>query len=101
MKWINALRKPVVFFVLFFCVIASPLSAQDYPGKAINYIVPFAPGGDTDLSARVWAEFASKLLGQPVVVINKTGAGGVVGTAFAATSAPDGYTLFAGGPGPN
>lgn len=74
---------------------------QDYPAKPINYIIPFAPGGDTDLSARVWAEFASKLLGQPVVVINKTGAGGVVGTSFAATSAPDGYTIFAGGPGPN
>lgn len=87
--------------LLVFGPVSAGLAAGEYPSKPINYIVPFAPGGDTDLSARVWAQFAQKHLGQPVVVINKTGSGGVIATDYAAKSAPDGYTIFAGGPGPN
>jgi len=89
-----------IFFVSLVFGLFQPGEAQEYPTKPINYIVPFAPGGDTDLSARVWADFASKILGQPVVVVNKTGGGGITGTEFAAQSKPDGYTIFAGGPGP-
>ncbi len=71
-----------------------------YPTKPITLIVPFGIGGDSDASARLWAKFAEKELGQPVHVVNKTGAGGLTGTLFAANAKPDGYTLFLGQAGP-
>lgn len=70
------------------------LAKKAYPKKPIKLIVCYSPGGDADLTARVWADFAEKELGQPVVVVNKTGGGGVAGTTFAAHARPDGYTLF-------
>lgn len=80
-----------------------PASAQaaDYPTKPIQLISPYGAGGDSDLTARVWAEFAKKKLGQPVVVVNKTGGGGLTGSLFAAKAKPDGYTLFLAQAGPN
>lgn len=74
---------------------------NDYPVKPINHIVPWPPGGDTDLVARSWAGYAEKILGQPVIVINKVGGGGVAGTTFAAKAKPDGYTLIQASPGGN
>jgi tripartite-type tricarboxylate transporter receptor subunit TctC len=68
--------------------------AQQWPGRQIQMIVPFAAGGSTDLAARLVAQHLSKALGQQVVVENKTGANGNLGTELVAKSAPDGYTIL-------
>lgn len=70
--------------------------ATGYPDHAIKIIVPLAPGGATDTVARVLAKYLSTDLGQPVIVENRLGAGGVIGMDAAVRSAPDGYTLFVG-----
>ncbi|MDB5601044.1 MAG: extra-cytoplasmic solute receptor [Xanthobacteraceae bacterium] len=69
---------------------------DDYPKRAITLIVPFAPGGSTDVVGRIVAEALHKELGQPVVVENRAGAGGSLGTAVIAKAAPDGYTIGMG-----
>jgi tripartite-type tricarboxylate transporter receptor subunit TctC len=74
--------------------------AQQYPNRAVRMVIPWPPGQATDLVGRVVAEKLSQLLGQPVVPDNKPGAGGMIGTDFAAKAAPDGYTLLAGSSGP-
>jgi tripartite-type tricarboxylate transporter receptor subunit TctC len=73
-----------------------PLAAHgaEWPSRAIHMIVPYPPGGSTDVAARLIGESLTRALGQQVVVENKTGAGGVIGTQAAAQSAPDGYTLL-------
>jgi len=70
--------------------------AQAWPSKPIKWIVPFAPGGTTDILARTVAEKLAPVLGQPVVIENKPGAGGGVGAEFTAKAAPDGYTIMGG-----
>ncbi len=72
---------------------AGPVLAQGYPNKVVKLQVPFAPGGTTDIVARVIAEPLGKALGQSVIVENKAGGGGVVGALEIARSVPDGYTL--------
>jgi tripartite-type tricarboxylate transporter receptor subunit TctC len=69
-------------------------AATDYPQQPITIIVPFAPGGSLDSTARILAEKLKGKLGQPVLVLNRPGAGSAVGARAAATSRPDGYTLF-------
>src|SRR3954471_3064843 len=71
-------------------------AAQDYPSKPITMVVPFPPGGVADIVGRPLAAVMQKSLKQPVVVINRTGAGGAVGMAAVAKSAPDGYTILMG-----
>src|SRR5260370_15651319 len=79
--------------------VAGPLRAADWPAHALKWIVPFPPGGSSDIFARPVAAHAGERLGQPVVVDNRGGAGGTIGGMVAARSAPDGYTLLVGNPG--
>jgi tripartite-type tricarboxylate transporter receptor subunit TctC len=70
--------------------------AQGFPLKPVKIVVPFAPGGNLDVTARIVAESMAKQLGQPFIIENRAGAGGVIGSEAVATAAPDGYTLVSG-----
>src|SRR5688572_23447204 len=74
----------------------APVAAQDWPNRPIRIIVPYPPGGGSDIVTRIIADALSPRLGQQVVVENKPGANGLIGTEAAAKSPPDGYTLMSG-----
>ena len=82
-------------------VATTSASADDYPSHPIVMVVPLAPGGSTDVLARITAQGMSKQLGQPVIVENTGGAGGTIGVTKAERSAPDGYTILFGQWGTN
>ena len=75
-------------------LLAVPARADDFPTKPITLVVPFTPGGSIDMLARLVAQRASATLGQPIVIDNRSGAGGLIAAASVAKAEPDGYTLL-------
>src|SRR5687768_3349670 len=88
MKWVQVLAAALL------ALAATGAAAQSWPQKPVRFIVPFPPGGATDISARLLGEKLSQIWGQSVVIENRGGAGGSVGAAEAARTAADGYTLL-------
>ncbi len=95
-----AFRSVSVAAAAFVTSAVSPVAfaqtADTWPGKTITYVVPFTPGGSTDVIGRTISQKLTDVLHQPVIVDNKPGAAGAVGAGFVAKSKPDGYTLFGG-----
>jgi tripartite-type tricarboxylate transporter receptor subunit TctC len=91
----SILRWPSLI-ILFALAIPIAAAAQDYPVRPVTLVVPFPAGGSTTVVARIVADRMSPTLGQPIVVENRGGAGGTVGTRSVARSAPDGYTILLG-----
>lgn len=79
---------------------ALPASAQDWPTRTVKVVVPYGPGGVTDVIVRIYADRLSKAYGQPFVIENRAGAGGMIGTEYAARAANDGYTIYCAGGAP-
>jgi tripartite-type tricarboxylate transporter receptor subunit TctC len=101
MSWLNrggSLKR--IGSLLAALVVAGSVFAQPYPSRPLRMVIPWPPGQATDLVGRVMAEKLSQIFGQPVVPDNRPGAGGMIGTDFAAKAPPDGYTLLAGSSGP-
>ena len=90
---VNSLRIPL-FVLCAVAVYAVPVCGQTWPAKPIRLVVPLAPGGPSDLLARTMAQQLTPALGQPIVVDNRTGAGGTIGVDAAAKAPADGYTLL-------
>ena len=83
-------KAPLLCALLFS---TASLAQGDYPSRPLRLVVPYAPGGVSDISGRIVAQKMSEVLGQPVVVENRAGAGGMIGTGAVAKSEPDGYTI--------
>ena len=90
-----------LFFLGLFALLSIAAQAQPFPSKPLKIIVPAAPGGTTDIASRLVAKRMAEVMGQPVVVENKAGGGGIIGSQALKQSAPDGYTLIMGNIGPN
>ena len=94
------MRRPFIAAALLGLLASLPAAAQDrFPSRAIRYVVPFAAGGPSDIVARIMAPHMQQTLGQPVVVDNRVGAGGVTGVDLVAKAAPDGYVFGIGSAG--
>jgi tripartite-type tricarboxylate transporter receptor subunit TctC len=91
MHWLRLLVSAAVSFLL---LQAAPGRAQDYPNRPVTIVVPFTPGGAGDILSRMLGPRLEQRLGKPILVENKTGAGGALGTAAVAKANPDGYTLL-------
>jgi tripartite-type tricarboxylate transporter receptor subunit TctC len=92
-------RLPPSAFLFSCALAAGAASAQPYPAKPVRMIVAFPAGGGSDIVGRALAQELTQLLGQPIVVDNRGGAGGIIGTELGARAAPDGYTLTVGSSG--
>lgn len=93
MKRLHTLAHAIAACLALLVAPATTSAQAAYPNKPIKLIVPYNPGGSSDLTARFIADMAKDILGQPVIVENKPGAGGTIGIGAVAGSAPDGYTL--------
>lgn len=92
-------RLSILFFLLLFGFVFAGRAYAEYPEKPVNVIIPFAPGGTTDLTVRMLGKALEKSLGQPLVITNKGGGAGVPGFRSALKAKPDGYTIIGGCPG--
>jgi tripartite-type tricarboxylate transporter receptor subunit TctC len=91
---VTAPRLPALLCAALLAALATGAVAQNYPTRTIRMIVPFAPGGNTDIIARVYMPKMAEAIGQQIVIDNRGGAGGTIGTELAAKAPPDGYTLL-------
>ena len=89
------------FSILLCAVLSMTAAAAEFPEKTIRIVTPFSAGSVTDIVARPFAAKFTEAWGQPVVIDNRTGAGGTLAAEFVASSAPDGHTLLIGANGPN
>ena len=91
------MSKRIAVLAIFLATFGvAPAAAEEFPSRPITWIVPFTPGGITDTTSRLVADEMAKSLGQAVLIDNRAGAGGAVGTELAARSNPDGYTMVYG-----
>ena len=97
----HGFKGGVLLALLMTFILGAVASAQEFPTKAIELVLPFGPGGSHDLTARAVASVAHQYLGQPLLVVLKPGGGGAVGSQHVIRAKPDGYTLLFGGTGPN
>src|SRR6187402_3250690 len=91
-----ALLRFAAVFVIASVALALPASAQQYPSRTVRLVVPYAAGGTGDIVARVLADRLAQSLGQSVVVDNRPGASGAIGSKSVASAAPDGHTILVG-----
>src|SRR4030088_2352158 len=90
------MRKLIAAIALSAFVGIAGVQAQTYPSRSITIVVPFPPGGSTDVAARIMADRMRPLLGQPIIIENVGGAGGSIAVGRVARAAPDGYTIDIG-----
>ena len=95
MKTFFLLIRSLLFFSAFYCSGLALAQVNEYPSKSVSLVVPFPPGGAVDQAGRSIAQALYEVWKQPVVILNKAGAGGAIGMASVANAAPDGYTLLA------